>query len=149
MTGRHELAALQRLMKLCAAGRDLALQDQGIAERALEEARVTRMRGEEAIALAEREWRDALVSPVLAPEHAAIAAGTLIARATTLGLAVDCEARAQRELESAKGARVAAEARVRQMDARHATLSRKARHRSDERALARAEDRATLYQRQT
>lgn len=148
MTGRNDLAALRRLMNLCDAGRDLALQNQVIAERTLADATATRARGEEAIAVAEREWRDAFVSPLLAPEFAAVAAETLIARATTLDLARDREARAESELEAATDARVAAEARVRQMDALHGTLVRKARHRAEARRLARAEDRVMLDRRQ-
>lgn len=144
MSGRHDLAALRRLMDLCAVGRDLAMQAQTVAEHALDDASLARTRGEEAITLAERDWRDALVSPVLAPEFAAVAAEALIARATTLELAVEREARAQRELEAAKDTRATAEARVRQMDALHGALSSKARHRSDARALARAEDRTML-----
>lgn len=144
MTYHHDLAALGRLMTLCEVGRDLALQTQTAAARALGDAQMSRERGEEAVAVAEREWRETVISQTLAPEYAGVAGETLIARATALDVATERERRAHRDLSDAEEARVEAEARLRQLDALHMMLRRKERRRMDQRILAQAEDRVML-----
>lgn len=144
MSGQVRLVALQRLISLCKIHRDLARQARLLAASALEEAETARTRGAEAVEIAERDWREALSSRTLAPEFASMAGDTLIARATTLDIASQRELRAQTDLRDAEDAGVEAEARLRQMDMLHAALRRKERHRMDQRALARAEDRVML-----
>lgn len=144
MTNSSELARIKRLVTLCEVKRNLAEQTQTIAARMLEEAATLRQRGVEAVDLAAHEWQRTLESNALGPELSGTAGDMLIARAATLAVATQREARARSELASADEARAASEVRLRQVEALFSATRRKERHRLDQRALSLTEDRVML-----